>query len=368
MTRENERLAAQWWRHGECSPHHAYPSTKNKDNSRDPGMHQTQKSNSCYFGMKSVLSDGRWRINLLNLSFYCFPPRPILSKPTASETASESPKSGAPRHPLAREYDGARCVVANDRVVLGVLKAVFGLPYRALESFARSRIALMGVDFPVPDRTQMSRRARSLQVAIPLRERPGPVHRVVDSTALKIHGISEWKVRQPGAGKRRTWCKARLAVDGNEKDVISVEVITMEWSDGEVFEGLVDQVAGEIEQIDADGAYDNREAYDVAVVREAKLVVPPRENAIPWETGHPRNGALESIAEQGGAEWKQATGYHRRGLAENAMYRLKQLFGDRLASRLFETQVAEVRARLAAMNAMTYLGVPVSVRVGTATR
>jgi len=44
------------------------------------------------------------------------------------------------------------------------------------------------------------------------------------------------------------------------------------------------------------------------------------------------------------------------------MYRLKQLFGEKLVSRIFETQVVEVHARIAAMNTMTYLGMPVSVR------
>jgi hypothetical protein len=54
----------------------------------------------------------------------------------------------------------------------------------------------------------------------------------------------------------------------------------------------------------------------------------------------------------------------RRSLAENAMYRFKQLFGDRLASRQFETQVTEVHVRVAALNIMTYLGLSVSVSVG----
>lgn len=62
--------------------------------------------------------------------------------------------------------------------------------------------------------------------------------------------------------------------------------------------------------------------------------------------------------------WKQAVGHHRRGLAENAMHRFKQLFGDGLASRLFETQVTEVQVRVAALNVMPYLGVPVSVPRG----
>lgn len=246
-----------------------------------------------------------------------------------------------------------------------MLKAVFGLPYRALEGFARSLMGLMQLNFPVPDHSHLSRRAKHLRVAIPRRPRSGPIHVVVDATGLKIYGEGEWKVRQHGVGKRRTWRKVHLAVDGHEKDVIGVEVTTVEWGDGEVFEGLMEQVEGAVEQIDGDGAYDTRKAYAVAAAREAKLVVPPRENAVPWEEGHPRNAVLAEIAKEGMAGWKRSSGYHRRSIAENAMYRLKQLFGDHLASRLFETQVTEVHARIAAMNVMTYLGMPVSVRVGS---
>jgi hypothetical protein len=93
--------------------------------------------------------------------------------------------------------------------------------------------------------------------------------------------------------------------------------------------------------------------------------MPPRENAVPWENGHPRNAVLEQVAQRGMAEWKEGSGYHRRNIAENTMYRLKQLFGDNLASRLVETRGTEVHARVAAMNVITYLGMPVSVRVGT---
>ena len=64
------------------------------------------------------------------------------------------------------------------------------------------------------------------------------------------------------------------------------------------------------------------------------------------------------------AAWKEEAGYHRRRIAENAMYRLKQLFGDSLDSRQLETQVVDVHARIAALNIMTYLGMPVSIRVG----
>jgi hypothetical protein len=183
--------------------------------------------------------------------------------------------------------------------VLLMLKAVFGLPYHSVEGLAYSLMRLMGLELPVPDHTQMSRRARRLQVVIPRKERQEPIHLVVDSTGLKIYGEGEWKVRQHGASKRRTWRKVHLAVDGHAKDVIGVEVTTVDWADCDVFEGLVEQVEGELEQIDADGAYDTRQAYEVAAARETTLVVPPRENAVPWEKGHPRNAVLEQVAQRG---------------------------------------------------------------------
>ena len=249
--------------------------------------------------------------------------------------------------------------------ILLMLKATFKLTYRTLEGFARSLMELTGIRLSVPDHSNMSRRAKTLTVQIPRKERNEPRHIVVDSTGVKIYGEGEWKVRKHGASKRRRWIKVHLAIDADEKDAVGVEVTTEDWGDNEVFPSLIEQVDGRIGQIDGDGAYDSREAYEVAAAREATLVVPPRENAVDWEEGHPRNDALAQIKATGMAAWKEATGYHRRSIAENAMYRFKQLFGDKLASRIFETQVVEVHARVAAMNIMTYLGMPVSVCVGT---
>jgi hypothetical protein len=247
------------------------------------------------------------------------------------------------------------------------LKAVFSLPYCALEGFARSLMCMMGLDLSIPDHSHISRRAKTLSVVIPRRVHNEPLHVVIDSTGLKIYGEGEWKVRQHGYSKRRTWIKVHLAIDTAILDVIGVEVTTTEWADCEVFEGLLDQIEGTIEQVDVDGAYDTREVYAAASKHGATVVVPPREGAVPWEEGHPRNQVIADIAAQGVKEWKNSSGYHQRSLAENGMYRLKQLFGDHLAARLFESQVTEVHVRIAAMNIMTSLGMPVSVRVGIAT-
>lgn len=244
------------------------------------------------------------------------------------------------------------------------LKAIFRLPYRSVEGLGRSLMQMMGLDLRIPDHTSLSRRAKTLSVVIPCRTHADRLHIVIDSTGLKVYGEGEWKVRQHGVSKRRTWIKVHLAVDSAILDVVAVEVTTPEWTDAEVFEGLLEQIEGDIDQISADGAYDTCAVYEAARKRNARLIVPPRDNAVPWEEGHPRTEALAHIAEQGIKAWKKSTNYHQRSLAENAMYRLKQLLGDRLSSRSFETQVTEVHVRIAAMNIMTSLGMPVSVRLG----
>jgi hypothetical protein len=268
-------------------------------------------------------------------------------------------------HPKPTGKRGAQMKYSDLAIqILLVLKQTFHLPYRALEGFAGSLMQLTGLNLAVPDHSNISRRAKKIQIAIPRIKREKIEHVVVDSTGLKIYGEGEWKVRKHGASKRRRWLKVHLAIDANVKDAIGVEVTTEEWADCEMFADLMAQVEGQVEQIDGDGAYDTREAYEVAEELGAKLVVPPRDNAVNWEEGHPRNDVLKQIADEGLAAWKEKSGYHRRSIAENAMYRLKQLFGNQVSSRLFDTQVVEVHARIVAMNIMTYLGMPISVRVG----
>ena len=243
------------------------------------------------------------------------------------------------------------------------LKTLFRLPYRATEGLMKSLMRLNGLDLPVPDHTHMSRRAAQLAVKIPRRPRTGPVHVVVDSTGLKIFGEGEWKVRQHGVGKRRTWRKIHLAVDEAEKDIIGIEVTTADWGDSEVLPELLAQVEGELTQVSADGAYDAEGCHRSIAERGAKATIPPRDGAVPWGDDHPRDRILQAIAERGRDGWKDDSCYHRRSLAENMMFRLKQL-GERLFSRTFERQVAEAHVRAAILNRFTYLGMPQSVRAG----
>jgi Transposase DDE domain len=266
-----------------------------------------------------------------------------------------------PPRPVGRGKPGSYSDVAIQTCL--TLKTLFRLPYRATEGLLKSLMRLCALDLPVPDHTHMSRRAATLQVKIPRRPRVGATHVVVDSTGLKIFGEGEWKVRQHGIGKRRTWRKIHLAVDETAKDIIGIEVTTADWHDSEVFPDLLAQVDGEVAQVSADGAYDTEGTHAAIRQREARATIPPRHDAVPWGNDHPRDAILAEIEAKGRAGWKEDSGYHRRSLAENMMYRLKQL-GDRLFSREFDRQVAESHVRVAIINQFTYLGMPKSVRAG----
>ncbi|TNH93347.1 IS5/IS1182 family transposase, partial [Aeromonas sobria] len=81
---------------------------------------------------------------------------------------------------------------------------------------------------------------------------------------------------------------------------------------------------------------------------------PPRKNAGLWKKGHPRNEAVLVMRKEGLAHWKKISGYHRRSLAETAMYRFKQLMAGKIS-----LQVGEVMAYVSAMNKLNTLGLPV---------
>ncbi len=138
---------------------------------------------------------------------------------------------------------------------------------------------------------------------------------------------------------------------------------TADWHDSEVFPDLLAQVGGDLGQVSADGAYDTAGTHAAIAEREARATIPPRHDAVPWGNDHPRDAILAEIETTGRAGWKEASGYHRRSIAENMMFRLKQL-GDRLSSPAFDRQVAESHVRAAIINRFTYLGLPKSVRAG----
>lgn len=118
-----------------------------------------------------------------------------------------------------------RPLIYSDRVIqmLLTLKSVYRLPLRALQGFATSLQYLGMPELLVPNYSTLSRRAKSLQVTLPVLRNPGEaVHLLVDSTGLKLFGEGEWKVRKHGYSKRRSWRKVHLALDAKTRQVCAV--------------------------------------------------------------------------------------------------------------------------------------------------
>ncbi|AXK38508.1 hypothetical protein DWG20_03185 [Crenobacter cavernae] len=70
----------------------------------------------------------------------------------------------------------------------------------------------------------MSRRQATLTVQIPVRRSREPLHLLVDSTGIKIHGEGEWKVKKHGPEYRRGWRKVHLAINRDTQEIQAVEV------------------------------------------------------------------------------------------------------------------------------------------------
>ena len=102
---------------------------------------------------------------------------------------------------------------------------------------------------------------------------------------------------------------------------------------------------------------------------DSQINAPPQKNARIWQHGnckarpHPRDENLRYIRKHGRVAWKKDSNYHQRSLSETAMFRMKVIFGDKLSTRLLETQSTQTQIRTHALNIMTHLGMPDSYQV-----
>jgi IS5 family transposase len=252
---------------------------------------------------------------------------------------------------------------------MATLAEVYHLPLRATEGLLASLVKLLGVELPVPDYTTLCRRRQSLEVRLPRRPKAGALHLVADSTGVKIYGEGEWKVRRYGWSKRRTWRKLHVGVDESSGELVAAVVTTNDFGDGQVLADLLEQVEGELRQVTGDGGYDDRQCYDAIRLRGARAVIPPQKGARIWRHGntkgerHDRDQNLRYCRRHGRAKWKREYNYHRRSLAEVAVFRLKMIFGERASARSFEGQAGQLLVRCAALNRMTHEGMPDSYEV-----
>ena len=244
---------------------------------------------------------------------------------------------------------------------MATLKEVYHLPLRATEGLMVSIIELLAINISAPDYSTLSRRKKGLEIVLPSQAKDKAIHLVVDSTGLKVYGEGEWKVRQHGWSKRRTWRKLHIGVDEESGEIKAVVATDRDTVDKKVLPDILNQVSESIAQVSADGAYDYVDAYQEIDKYNARATIPPRRNGRINKRDRrfaTRNENIRQIRKVGRANWKKQSQYHRRSLAETAVFRIKTIFGNNLSGRCFETQAVEMFIRCAALNKMTRLGMP----------
>ena len=247
------------------------------------------------------------------------------------------------------------------------LRLLFRLPWRQTEGLLASIFTLLGLGLKAPDHTTLSRRSSGLRVELHRLPRTEPIHLIVDATGLAIVGQGQWAAAKWGERGRRGWRKLHVAVDESGR-VLAADLTDRAVSDAEVLPGLMDEITEPIRRLTADGGYDTCDVYAAARSRGARVVVPPRRDAV--VSGDPvladRDAHIEKIAEVGRRRWRLEAGQHAQARAENTFFRYKRLFCGRLRARSEPAQKNEIRVGCNILNRMTECGRPRSERIATA--
>ena len=102
-------------------------------------------------------------------------------------------------------------------------------------------------------------------------------------------------------------------------------------------------------------------------VHVGNLRKPPKKNAqLKPKVGvlRERNRNIRSRGRLGRRQWHTKSGYSRRSLAENTIFRQKSIIGPAMRSRTLQGQREQARVGCRILNAMTALGMPESHQVG----
>jgi hypothetical protein len=248
------------------------------------------------------------------------------------------------------------------------IRMVFRLPLRQTEGFLRSLADLLGLGLPIPDHTTLSRRLKKLgDLNFRRLATDRPIHLLIDSTGLRIH---VGHLRKPP--KRRVWRKLHLAVNADTGEVLASDLTNRRTADCTRVPCLLSQIDDRVASVTADGAYDAGAVYEAAQRKgnghRVRVLIPPIQGAQPSSSRSPgqweRNRNIRSVRKLGRKEWCTSSGYSRRSLVENAVFRYKSILGQRMRSRTFSSQRVEVSLACKILNTMTSLGMPDSFKVG----
>jgi hypothetical protein len=97
---------------------------------------------------------------------------------------------------------------------------------------------------------------------------------------------------------------------------------------------------------------------------DAQVIIPPHKTAVRSAAGDTqRDNHIRAIDRHGRIAWQKKTGYGFRNCTELAVQRYKRIFGNAMKARVLPQQKTEAWISASALNRMTNLGMPVSVKL-----
>ena len=252
-----------------------------------------------------------------------------------------------------------RCCTARSLVV----RMVYKLAYRQTEGFLHSIASLLGLGIEIPDYSTLCRHSRLLRkkLRIPKAASTQPIHLMIDSTGLRIH---VGNARKPP--KLRAWRKLHIAVDRETGNIVASELTASRTRDATRVPALLTQIQAPLVSVAADSAYDKEAVYEAIEAhspgRRTRVVIPPQRNATLSQNSNTamqeRDRHIRAIERHGRREWYKLSGYTKRSMVENAVYRYKAIIGPEMRARTLARQRVEHRIGCEILNKMAALGMP----------
>ena len=192
---------------------------------------------------------------------------------------------------------------------------------------------------------------------------------MIDSTGLRIH---VGNARKPP--KQRAWRKLHIAVDRETGNIVASELTASRARDATRVPALLTQIQAPLVSVAADSAYDKEAVYEAIEAhspgRRTRVVIPPQRNATLSQNSNTamqeRDRHIRAIERHGRREWYKLSGYTKRSMVENAVYRYKAIIGPEMRARTLARQENELNTELGARYSTRWLrsGCPIRTAPG----
>ena len=151
--------------------------------------------------------------------------------------------------------------------------------------------------------------------------------------------------------KQRAWRKLHIAVDRETGNIVASELTASRARDATRVPALLTQIQAPLVSVAADSAYDKEAVYEAIEAhspgRRTRVVIPPQRNATLSQNSNTamqeRDRHIRAIERHGRREWYKLSGFTKRSMVENAVYRYKAIIGSEMRARTLARQRVEHR-------------------------